>query len=285
MGYRSVDYHPVPLKEAQGSKLKLNLNLLPTAWKAGYTISLWGHWRRQWHPTPVLLPGKSHGRRSLDGCSPWGHWGSGMTQRLHFHFSLSCIGEGNGNPLQCSCLENPRDGGAWWAAVYGVAMILSTFSCTYSVQFICSVVSNSLQSHELKHARLPYPSPTPRACSNSCPSNRWCHPIISSSVSPFSPCLQSFPASGSFPMSQFFASGSQSTGVSASASVLPMNTHDWSPLGWTDWISLQSKGLSRVFSNTTVQKFQYICSGLKYGYPGNMFTSSTLGALNVTLFR
>ena len=77
--------------------------------------------RRQWHPTPVLLPGKSHGRRSLEGCSPWGHWGSDMAEQLHFHFSLSCIGEGNGNPLQCSCLENPRDGGAWWAAIYGVA--------------------------------------------------------------------------------------------------------------------------------------------------------------------
>ena len=78
-------------------------------------------WRRQWHPTPVLLPGKSHGGRSLVGCSPWGRWESDTTERLHFHFSLSCIGEGNGNPLQCSCLENPRDGGAWWAAVYGVA--------------------------------------------------------------------------------------------------------------------------------------------------------------------
>ena len=76
--------------------------------------------RRQWHPTPVLLPGKSHRRRSLEGCSPWVHWGLDTTERLHFHFSLSCIGEGNGNPLQCSCLENPRDGGAWWAAVYGV---------------------------------------------------------------------------------------------------------------------------------------------------------------------
>ena len=77
------------------------------------------HW--QWHPTPVLLPGKSHGWRSLEGCSPWGHWGSDMTERLHFHFSLSCIGEGNGNPLQCSCLESPRDGGAGWATIYGVA--------------------------------------------------------------------------------------------------------------------------------------------------------------------
>ena len=79
------------------------------------------NWRRQWHPTPVLLPGKSHGRRSLEGCKPWGHQESDTTERLHFHFSLSCIGEGNGNPLQCSCLENPRDGGAWWAAIYGVA--------------------------------------------------------------------------------------------------------------------------------------------------------------------
>ena len=79
------------------------------------------YWRRQWHPTPVLLPGKSHGRRSLVGCSPWGRSESDTTERLHFHFSLSCIGEGNGNPLQCSCLENPRDGRAWWAAVCGVA--------------------------------------------------------------------------------------------------------------------------------------------------------------------
>ena len=76
---------------------------------------------RQWHPTPIFLPGKSHGRRSLEGCSPWGRWGSDTTEQLHFHFSLSCIGEGNGNPLQCYCLENPREGGAWWAAFYGVA--------------------------------------------------------------------------------------------------------------------------------------------------------------------
>ena len=83
-------------------------------------VCVYEYRRRQWHPNPVLLPGKSHGRRSLVGCSPWGRWGSDMTERLHFHFSLSCIGEGKGNPLQCSCLENPRDGGAWWAAVYGV---------------------------------------------------------------------------------------------------------------------------------------------------------------------
>ena len=116
--------------------------------------------------------------------------------------------------------------------------------------FSCSVVSDSLQLYGLQHTRLPYPSPTPGACSNSCPLNLWCYPTISSSVIPFS-CLQSFPASGSFPMSQFFPSGGQSIGVSASASVLPMNIQDWFPLGLTGLISLQSKGLSKVFSNTT----------------------------------
>ena len=123
------------------------------------------------------------------------------------------------------------------------------------VQFSRSVMSNSLRPHGLH--RLPCPSPTLGAYSNSCPSRRWCHPTISSSIVPFSSLLQSFPASGSFPMSQFFASGGQSIGVSASASVPPVNSQDWSPLGWTGWISLQSKGLSRVFSNTTVQKHQF----------------------------
>ena len=122
-----------------------------------------------------------------------------------------------------------------------------------SVQFSHSVMSDSLQPHGLQHTRLPCPSPTPGACSNSCPSSWWYHPTISSSVIPFSFCLQSFPVSGSFLMSQFFASGSQSIGVSDSASVLPMNTQDWFPLGLTGLI-LQSKGLSRAFSNTTVQK-------------------------------
>ena len=124
-------------------------------------------------------------------------------------------------------------------------------------QFSCSVMSDSLWPHGLQHARPPCPSPTPRVYSNSCPLSRWCHPTISSSVIPFFSGLQSFPASGSFQMSQFFASGGQSIGVSAWASVLPMNIQDWFPLGWTDWISLQSKGLSRVFSNTTVQKHQF----------------------------
>ena len=126
-----------------------------------------------------------------------------------------------------------------------------------SVQFNCSVVSDSLRPHEPQHARPPCPSPTPGVYPNPCPLSQCCHPTISSSVVPFSSHLQSFPASGSFPMSQLFASGGQSIGVSASTSVLPVNTQDWSPLGWTGWISLQSKGLSRVFSNTTVQKHQF----------------------------
>ena len=128
-----------------------------------------------------------------------------------------------------------------------------------SIQF--SSVAQScltLRPHESQHSRPPCPSQTPRVYSNPCPSNRWCHPAISSSVIPFSSCPQSFPASGSFPMSQLFSGGGQSTGVSASASVLPVNTQDWSPLGWTGWISLQSKRLSRVFSNTSVQKHQFL---------------------------
>ena len=135
-----------------------------------------------------------------------------------------------------------------------LAFLNMKHSC--SVQFSHSVVSNPLQPHGLQHAGLPCPSPLSRAYSNSCPLSRWCHPTISSSVIPFSSHLQSFPASGFFQMSQFFASGSKSIGVSTSASVLPMNIQDRFPLGWTDWISFQSKGLSRVFSNTTVQKHQ-----------------------------
>ena len=126
-----------------------------------------------------------------------------------------------------------------------------------SVQFSHLVVSNSLRLHESQKARPPCPLPTPRVHSNSCPSSQWCHPAISSSAVPFSSCPQSLPASGSFLMSQLFTWGGQSIGVSASASVFPMNTRDWSPLGWTGRISLQSKGLSRVFSNTTVQKHQF----------------------------
>ena len=129
--------------------------------------------------------------------------------------------------------------------------------CNSSVQFSRSVVSDSLRPHESQHTMPTCPSPTPGVHSDLCPLSWWCHLAISSSVIPFSYCSQSLPASESFPMSQLFASGGQSTGVSASASVLPMNTQNWSPLRWTGWISLQSKGLSRVFSNTTVQKHQF----------------------------
>ena len=148
--------------------------------------------------------------------------------------------------------------------------MLSCMSCLWilhinplsvsSVQFSCSVVSDSLQPYGLQHARLPCPSPTPRAYSNSCPLSQRCHPTISSSVIPFSSCPQSFPSS--FPVSQFFASGGQTIGVSASTSVLPVNIQDSFPLGWTGWISLQSKRLSRVFSNTTVQKHQFLSTQL-----------------------
>ena len=132
-------------------------------------------------------------------------------------------------------------------------ILLSQFS---SVQFSGSVVSNPLWPHVPQHARPPYPSPTPGVHPNPYPLSQWCHPTISSSVIPFF-CPKSFWASGSFQMSQLFTSGCWRIGVSASTSVLPMNTQDWSPLGWTGWISLQSKELSRVFSNTTVQKHQF----------------------------
>ena len=148
--------------------------------------------------------------------------------------------------------------------MYPYSWFTSLYSTNYhnivkqlSVQFSCSAMSDSLWPHGLQHSRLPCPSPTPRVCWNSCPLSQWCHPTISSSVIPFSSCPQSFAASGSFPMSQFITSGGQSIGVSASASVLPMNIYDWFPLGLIGLITLQSKGLSGVFSNNTVQKHQF----------------------------
>ena len=139
-----------------------------------------------------------------------------------------------------------------------------------SVQFSCSVMSDSLRLHESQHTRPPCPSPTPGVYPNSYPSSQSCHQAISSSVVPFS-CPQSLPASGSFPMSQLFTSGGQTIGVSASTSVLPMNTQDWSPLGWIGWI-LQSKGLSRIFSNTTVQKLQFFGAQLSSGSNSHIHT-------------
>ena len=149
-----------------------------------------------------------------------------------------------------------------WTRASHIAGRFFTSWATSSVQFSRSVVSDSLRAHKPQHARPPCPLPTPRVYPNPCPLSQWCHPTISSSVVPFSSCPQSFPASGSFQMSQLFASGGQSIGVSASTSVLPMNTQDWSPLGWTGWISLQSKGFSRVFSSTTVQKHQFFSTQL-----------------------
>ena len=140
---------------------------------------------------------------------------------------------------------------------------MNTYICIYFLYYVCSlqfslsVVPDSLRPHESQHARTPCPSPTPGVHSDSCPLSQWCHPAISSSVFPFSSCPQSLPASESFPMSQLFAWGGQSTRVSALASFLPKKSQVWSPLEWTGWISLQSKGLSRVFSNTTVQKHQF----------------------------
>ena len=139
-----------------------------------------------------------------------------------------------------------------------------------SVQFSSSVVSNSLQPHELQHARPPCPSSIAGVYPNLCPLSRRCHPTISSSVIPFSSCPQSYPASGSFQLSQLFASGGQSIGVSASTSVLSMNIQDWFPLGWTGWISLQFKWLSRIFSNITVQKHQF------FGAPLSLWSDSPI---------
>ena len=143
----------------------------------------------------------------------------------------------------------------------------------FNIQF--SLVAQScltLQPHGWQHARPPCLSPTLRVYSNSCPLSWWCHPTISSCVISFSSCLQSFPASGSFPVSQFYASGSQCIGVSASASVLPMTIQDWFPLGWTGWISLQSKGYSRIFSNTTVQKHQFFSAQLFLQFNSHIHT-------------
>ena len=163
-----------------------------------------------------------------------------------------------------------------WISLFLRRLLLILVSCTiwkWSVsKFSCSVVSNSLLPHWLQYAWPPCPSPTPGVCSSSCSSSQWCHPTISSSVILFSSCLQSFPASGSFPVSQLFTSGGQSTGASASASVLPMSGQDWFPLGLTDLISLQSKGLSRVFSNTPVQKHQFFSAQLSFWFNSHIHT-------------
>ena len=174
---------------------------------------------------------------------------------------MQCVLQGWARPRfgTIGITANQRDACVELILSWGKQTVLHTNNTQshLKVMQFSSVVSSSLRPHGPQDTKPPCPSPTPGVYSNSCPLNRWSHPTISSSVIPFSSCLQSFPASGSFQMSQFFSSGDQSIGVSASASVLPVNIQDWSPLGWTGWISLQSKGLSRVFSNTTIQKHQF----------------------------
>ena len=158
----------------------------------------------------------------------------------------------------------------WW--IQGLAGVVWISARPSSVQLSCSIMSDSLQCHGLQHARLPCPSPTSGACSNACPLSQWCHPAISSYIVLFSSWLQSFPTSGSFLMGQLFTSGVQSIGTSTSVSVLPMNIQDWFPLGWTDLISWQSKGLSRVFFNTTVEKHQFFGVQLSLGSNSHIHT-------------
>ena len=174
----------------------------------------------------------------------------------HHHYPFFIIPNRNSIPLrqQLPILPSPQP---------LVTTILPSISIVAVVQSLRYV--RLLQPHGLQHTRLPCPSPSPGACLKSCPLSRRCHPTISSSVVPFSSCLQSFPASGSFPMSRLFKSEGHSTGASASASVLPMNIQDWFPSEWTGWISLQSKGLSRVFSSTTIQNYQFLALSFLYG--------------------
>ena len=182
-----------------------------------------------------MCPGNNNPPLSLGETAMWSH--RTLSSRLLDAAALW--------KYQDSPVISPICHRSWW---FPLKDAISITSFQPLLLFSHSVMSNSLPPHGLQHGRLPCPSPTPRVCSNSCALSQWCHPIISSSVIPFSSCLQSFPASGSFLLSQLFASGGQSTGVSDSTSVLPMNTQDWFPLGWTGWISLQFKGLSRVFS-------------------------------------
>ena len=183
-----------------------------------------------------------------DSLQPTGSSVHGIFQARILEWMVISFSRGSSRPRDPTGVSYVEGGSFTWLSHQGITMFN---------QFSRSVVSISLGLHGLQHTRLPCPSTTPGAYSNSCPLSWWCHPAISSSVVPFTSCLQSFRASGSFQMSEFFTSGGQSIGVSASASVLPMNIQDWFPLGWTGWISFQSKGLSRVFPSTTVWKHQF----------------------------
>ena len=233
---------------------KLPLFKYGTIWVSAAAAGI-TYWRRQWQPTPVLLPGKSHGPGSLVGCSPWGRKESGTTERLHFHSSLSRLGEGSGSPLQGSCLENPRDGGTWWAAISGVAqcqtplkrLSSSSSSSRDSVQFSRSVMSDSLRPHESQHVPgLPVHHQLLEF------TQTHVH-RVDDAIQPSHPLSSPSPPAFNFPSIRVFSSESAlhmrwPKYWSFSFSISPLNTQDWSPLGWIGWISLQSKELSRVFS-------------------------------------
>ena len=223
-------------------------------------------WRRKWQPTPVFLPGKTHGQRSLVGCSPWGRTESDTTEWLHFHFSLSCIGEGNSNPLQCSCLENPRYRGGWWAAVYGVAQSrtrLKRLSSSSSSRNIHRTpppgafpADHLLFLLLLLFTRSAQSSPVAQSCPTLCdPMNRSPPGLpvhhhlpeftqthihrVGDAIQPSHPLSSPFPPAPNCSQHQrlFFAWGGQSTGVSALASFLPKKSQGWSPSEWTGWVS------------------------------------------------
>ena len=217
-------------------------------------------------PTSVISVSTSWWLLSVPHCATRIQWGRGpddVTQKedpKRFQAELADNFQGRGNS---ECIFGPKYQGPRMKIHFQPRLKIIIIEWTL-VQFSHSVMSNSLRPHGLQLTRPPCPSPSSGVYSNSCPLNWWCHPTISSSVIPFSSYLQSFPASGFFPLTQLFTSSGQSIGVSASRSVLPVNTQDWSPLGWTGWISLQSKGLSRVFSNTKVQKHQFFGTHLSY---------------------
>ena len=207
-----------------------------------FSITFW--------PRPKLIPRQDRAlKRYLQGPS-FQAWAKKHAHQLGSLLNKSVHWLKQGSVMVANCPWR------WLAAELHGTLVFGACFQAASVQFSSSVVSDSLQPHELQNARPPCPSPSAWVYPDPCPLSQWGHPIISSSVVSFS-CPQSFPASGSFQMSQLFTSGGQSIGVSASTSALPTNTQDWSPLGWTGWISLQSKGLSRVFSNTTVQNHEF----------------------------
>ena len=232
-------------------------------WATSLSLFTFMLWRRKWQPAPVFLLGESQGRETwwaaVYGVAQSRTWLKRLSSSSSIfvgtiYVTSKCFLVCHGIHPPHFTYPLPTNSTTINRVVITIFVLIYVCACLILLLFSLSVVSDSLWPHGLQHARLPCPSPSPGACSNSCPSNQWCYPTILSSVVPFSSCLQSFPASGSFPMSWLFTSRGQSIGASASASVLPMNIQGWCLLGLSGLISLQSKGLSRVFSNTTVQK-------------------------------